>query len=180
MGVEDWENKYKGHGKPQLSDFLDDREDNVILRMGRPYPEPSHTSIRLNSQPSVFSPPTYPEGYATIDRRRKKKIRDPGGLLSTEADTMREEAFPSDLALLREKRGELFMRQVVEMQEEEERFTPSLRPHQNTLLYKTRMWAQNELDNTVENYVAYKKEQAARGRARFDFDLEKSEDRSLE
>ncbi|XP_056288807.1 uncharacterized protein LOC130205452 isoform X6 [Pseudoliparis swirei] len=176
MGVEDWENKYKGHGKPQLSDFLDDREDNVILRMGRPYPEPSHTSIRLNSQPSGFLPPTYPEGYATIDRRRKKKIRDPGGLLSTEADTMRVEAFPSDLALLREKRGELFMRQVVEMQEEEERFTPSLRPHQNTLLYKTRMWAQNELDNTVENYVAYKKEQDARGRARFDFDLEKSED----
>uniref|UniRef100_A0A671VEH0 Unc-13 homolog B n=1 Tax=Sparus aurata TaxID=8175 RepID=A0A671VEH0_SPAAU len=28
MGVEDWENKYKGQGKPQLSDFLDDEEDN--------------------------------------------------------------------------------------------------------------------------------------------------------
>lgn len=176
MGVEDWENKYKGQGKPQLSDFLDDEEDNVILRMGRPYPEPSHTSIRQNTQRSGFLPATYPEGYDTIDRRRKKKIRDPGGLLSTEADKMREEAFPSDLALLREKRGELFMRQVAEMQEEEERMTSCLRPYKNGLLYKTRMWAKNELDNTLENYVAYKKEQDARMRARFDFDVESSED----
>ncbi|XP_037608867.1 uncharacterized protein LOC119478296 isoform X2 [Sebastes umbrosus] len=176
MGVEDWENKYKGQGKPQLSDFLDDEEDNVILRMGRPYPEPSHTSIRLNSQRSGSLPATYPEEYDTIDRRRKKKIRDPGGLLSTQADKMREEAFPSDLALLREKRGELFMRQVVEMQEEEERMTTCLRPYQNGLLYKTRMWAKNELDNTLENYVAYKREQDAKMRSRFDFDLESFED----
>ena len=176
MGVEDWENKYKGQGKPQLSDFLDDEEDNVILRMGKSYPEPSHTSIRQSSHCSGFLPATYPEGYDTIDRRRKKKIRDPGGLLSTETDRMREEAFPSDLALLREKRGELFMRQVAEMQEEEERMTSCLRPYKNGLLYKTRMWAKTELDNTLENYVAYKKEQDARMRARFDFDLETSED----
>ncbi|XP_039635128.1 uncharacterized protein LOC120545141 isoform X5 [Perca fluviatilis] len=176
MGVEDWEKKYKGQGKPQLSAFLDDEEDNVILRMGRPYPEPSHSSIRLHSQRTGFQPATYPEGYETIDRRRKKKIRDPGGLLSTKADKMREEAFPSDLELLREKRGELFMRQVVEMQQEEKHMTSCLRPYQNGLLYKTRMWAKNELDNTLENYVAYKKEQDARMRARFDFDLESSED----
>ncbi|XP_044029406.1 uncharacterized protein LOC122865274 isoform X6 [Siniperca chuatsi] len=176
MGVEDWENKYKGQGKPQLSDFLDDEEDSVILRIGKPYSEPSHTSIRQNTQRSGFLPATYPEGYDTIDRRRKKKIRDPGGLFSTEADKMREEAFLSDLALLREKRGELFMRQVAEMQEEEERMTSCLRPYKNGLLYKTRMWAKNELDNTLENYVAYKKEQDTRMRARFDFDLESSED----
>lgn len=176
MGVEDWENKYKGQGKPQLSDFLDDEEDNVILRMGRPYPEPSHTSVRQNTQRSGFLPATYPEGYDTIDRRRRKMIRNPGGLLSTGADKMREEASPSDLALLHEKRGELFMRQVAEMQEEEERMTSCLRPYKNGLLYKTRMWAKNELDNTLENYVAYKKEQDARMRARFDFDLESSED----
>ncbi|KAI9524906.1 hypothetical protein NQZ68_014441 [Dissostichus eleginoides] len=176
MGVEDWENKYKGQSKPQLSEFLDDEEENVIIRMGRPYPESSCTSTSQNTQRSGFLPPTYPQGYDTIDRRRKKKIRDPGGLLSTDADKKREEAFPSDIALLREKRGELFMRQVVEMQEEEERITSCLRPYQNGLLYKTRMWAKNELDNTLENYVAYKKEQEGRMRKRFDFDLEDSED----
>ncbi|XP_069369703.1 uncharacterized protein [Paralichthys olivaceus] len=176
MGVEEWENRYKGHGKPQLSDFLDDEEDNVILRMGPAYPEPSHTSIRQNTQRSGYLPAPYPEGYDTIDRRRKRTIRNSGALLGTEADKMREEAFPSDLARLREKRGELFMRQVEEMQEEEERMTSCLRPYKNGLLYKTRMWAKNELDHTLENYVAYKKEQDARRRARFHFDLDGSED----
>uniref|UniRef100_A0A7N9AZB6 Unc-13 homolog B n=1 Tax=Mastacembelus armatus TaxID=205130 RepID=A0A7N9AZB6_9TELE len=130
MGVEDWENKYKGRGKPQLSDFLDDEEDTVILRMTRPDPELSRTSIHQNIQRSGFLPATYPEGYDTIDRRRKKKIRDSGGLLSTETDKLREDAFPP--ALLCEKRGEF--------------------------------------------YVAYKKEQDMRLRARFDFNLENSED----
>nr|XP_008290346.1 PREDICTED: uncharacterized protein LOC103364853 [Stegastes partitus] len=176
MGVEDWENKYKRLSKPQLRDFLDDEEDSVIFRMGRPYPEPSATPIRQNTKRSGFLPAPYPEGYDTIDRRRKKKITDPGVFLSTEADKYREETFPSDLAVLREKRGELFMRQVAEMQEEEERMTSCLRPYKNGLLYKTRMWAKTELDNTLENYVAYKKEQDARMRARFDFEFESSQD----
>ncbi|KAM7393158.1 hypothetical protein PAMA_008012 [Pampus argenteus] len=180
MGVEDWESKYKGQrsteAKPQLSDFLDEEEDNVILRMGRPYPGPSHISICQNTQRRGSVPATYPEGYDTIDRRRKKKIRDPGGLLSTEADKTREEAFPSDLALHRQKRGELFMQKVTEMQEEDERMTSCLRPYKNGLLYKTRMWAKNELDNTLENYVAYKKEQDAKMRTLFDFDSVDSED----
>lgn len=176
MGVEEWENKYKRQNKPQLSDFLDDEEENVILRMGRPNPEQPPTSVRQNSQGSRFLSATYPEAYDTIDRRRKKKIRDRGRLLSTESAKIGEEAFPSDLALLHVKKGELFMRQVAEMQEEEERMTSCLRPYKNGLLYKTRMWAKNELDSTLENYVAYKKEQDARMRAKFDFDLETSED----
>lgn len=178
MGVDDWEHKYKGQIKPQLSDFLDDDEENIVLRMGRSYPDLPNTTVPQNTQRDGFVPATYPESYDTIDRRRKKMIRDPGGLLSTERDKTREreETFPSDLALLREKRGELFMRQVAEMQEEEERMTSCLRPYKNGLLYKTRMWAKNELDNTLENYVAYKKEQDARMRARFDFDLEGPDD----
>lgn len=171
MGVEDWENKYKGQSKPQLSDFIDD-EDSVIFRMGRPYSELSRSPIHQNTKHSGGLPATYPEGYDTIDRRRKKKITDPGGFLSPEADKMRKETFPADLALLREKRGELFMRQVAEMQEEEERMTSDLRPYQNGLLYKTRMWAKNELDSTLENYVAYKKGQDARRKAQFDFEME--------
>uniref|UniRef100_A0A667YPF3 Unc-13 homolog B n=1 Tax=Myripristis murdjan TaxID=586833 RepID=A0A667YPF3_9TELE len=125
---------------------------------------------------SGIPPATYPEGYDTIDRRRKKKIRDPGGLVSKEAEKIRDEPFPPDLALLRQKRGELVMRQVAEIQEDEENMTPCLRPYKNGLLYKTRMWAKNELENTLENYVAYKEEEAARLRARFDFDEEGSEE----
>ncbi|XP_054875111.1 uncharacterized protein LOC111573549 isoform X3 [Amphiprion ocellaris] len=176
MGVEDWENKYKRPNRPQLSDFLDDEEDSVIFRMGRPYPEPSHPPIHQDTKPSGFLPLPYPEGYDTIDRRRKKKITDPAAFLSSEADKYREETFPSDLAVLREKRGELFMRQVAEMQEEEECMMSCLRPYRNGLLYKTRMWAKNELDNTLENYVAYKKEQDARMRARFDLEFDSCQD----
>lgn len=168
MGVEEWENKYKWQSKPRLSDFLDDEEDNVIFR--RPYPQSSHTSVRQNTL-SGFRPATYPEGYDTIDRRRKKKIRDPGGLPSTEAVKIREDTFSSDLALFREKREH-----VAKMQEEDEQIPSCLRSYKNGLLYKTRMWAKNELDHTLENYVAYKKEQDARMRARFDFDLERPDD----
>ncbi|MEQ2193436.1 hypothetical protein XENOCAPTIV_027208 [Xenoophorus captivus] len=173
MGFEEWENKYKGRSKPQLSDFLDDEEDSVIFRMGRPYPEPARTPVGQNSAHSSFRAATYPEGYDTIDRRRKKRV-DPGGLLGKQ----REEIFPSLLAPRQEKRGETFMRQVAEMQEEEERFitSSSLRPHKDGLLHKTRMWAKNDLDNTLENYVAYKKGFDPRARARFDFEIENSRD----
>uniref|UniRef100_A0A667XZ97 Unc-13 homolog B n=1 Tax=Myripristis murdjan TaxID=586833 RepID=A0A667XZ97_9TELE len=176
MGVDDWENKFKVQGKPQLSDFFDDEDDKVILRMARAGTEPSCSAVSQNTQRSGIPPATYPEGYDTIDRRRKKKIRDPGGLVSKEAEKIRDEPFPPDLALLRQKRGELVMRQVAEIQEDEENMTPCLRPYKNGLLYKTRMWAKNELENTLENYVAYKEEEAARLRARFDFDEEGSEE----
>ncbi|XP_014848856.1 PREDICTED: protein unc-13 homolog B isoform X2 [Poecilia mexicana] len=168
MGFEEWENKYKGRPKPQLSDFLDDEEDTVIFRMGRPYPEPTRTTV---TQPhSSFGAATYPESYDTIDRRRKKRITDPGALLHKQA----EETSPDRLAKLPEKRGEPFLRQVAEMQEEEERFMTSscLRPYKDGLLYKTRMWAKNDLDNTLENYVAYKKGCDPRPRARFDFEFD--------
>ncbi|XP_035996593.1 uncharacterized protein LOC118564010 [Fundulus heteroclitus] len=174
MGVEEWENKYRRRSKPQLSDFLDDEEDNVIFRMGRPYPEPARTPVSQHPVQSSFRAATYPEGYDTIDRRRKKRITDPRGLL----DKQREATSPSLLAPLQEKRGEPFMRQVAEMQEEEERFMTStcLRPYKDGLLYKTRMWAKNELDNTLENYVAYKKGYDPRQRARFDFEFESCRD----
>lgn len=167
MGFEDWENRYKGQSKPQLRDFLDDDEESVILRMGRS--PPRHPSAHRNTRQSGFLPATYPEGYDTIDRRRKKKIRDPGGSVHTEA-------FPSDLALPQEKRGEVFLRQVAEMQEEEERKTSCLRTYRNGLLYKTRMWAKNEVDNTLENYAAYKKEQDAQRKTQCEFDFQSCED----
>ncbi|TWW66554.1 hypothetical protein D4764_20G0005860 [Takifugu flavidus] len=173
MGFEDWENRYTGRTKPQLRDFLDEDEESDILRIGRSPPQ--QTPVRQDTQQSGFLPATYPEGYDTIDRRRKKRIRDPGGLHHTEADKMKE-VCPSDLALPREKRGEVFLRQVAELQEEEERTTSCLRPYKHGLLYKTRMWAKNEVDNTLENYVAYKKEQDARRKAQFEFEFQSSED----
>lgn len=173
MGFEDWENRYRGQAKPQLGDFLDEEEESVILRMGRNPPQ--QTFVHQKAPQSAFLPTSYPEGYETIDRRRKKRIREPGGLLRKEADRVGE-GFPSDLELPHEKRGEVFLRQVAEMQEEEERMASCLRPYRNGLLYKTRMWAKNEVDTTLENYVAFKKEQDARRKSRFEFDFQSSEE----
>nr|XP_046225964.1 uncharacterized protein LOC124048873 isoform X2 [Oncorhynchus gorbuscha] len=177
MGVEDWESKYKVQGRNHLSEFLDKEEnrwveDDVILRMGRALTEPSGSSLCQSTQHSGILPATYPVGYDTIDRRRRKKIRDPGGLSFSEAEKLTDEPFPPDLALLRQKRGELVLRQVAEIEEEEEQMTPCLKPYKNGLLYKTRMWAKNKLGDTLENYVVYQEEEAARMRTGLAYDSE--------
>eukprot|EP00063_Salmo_salar_P012557 XP_013987392.1 PREDICTED: uncharacterized protein LOC106565090 isoform X16 [Salmo salar] len=184
MGVEDWESKYKVQGRNQLSEFLDKEEncwveDDVILRMGRALTEPSGSSLCQSTQRSGILPATYPVGYDTIDRRRRKKIRDPGGLAFSEAEKLTDEPFPPDLALLRQKRGELVLRQVAEIEEEEEQMTPCLKPYKNGLLYKTRMWAKNKLGDTLENYVAYQEEEAARMRTGLAYDSEEELQHSM-
>ncbi|XP_061887641.1 uncharacterized protein LOC133638745 isoform X9 [Entelurus aequoreus] len=175
MGCEDWESKYARRGKPQLSDFLDDTEN--INQTSKSYPEQSHISDLKNTQQRGYIPTIYPEGYDTIDPRRKQRFRDPSGILKKETHKMREETFPSDLKLLREKRGEMLMLQVAEMEEEEEQIASGSRPYRKSLLYKTRMWAKNEIDTTLENYVAYKKEQEAIMQLQYDFDLAYSGER---
>lgn len=184
MGVEDWESKYKVQGRNQLSEFLDKEEncwveDDVILRMGRALTEPSGSSLCQSTQRSGILPATYPVCYDTIDRRRRKKIRDPGGLAFSEAEKLTDEPFPPDLALLRQKRGELVLRQVAEIEEEEEQMTPCLKPYKNGLLYKTRMWAKNKLGDTLENYVAYQEEEAARMRTGLAYDSEEELQHSM-
>ncbi|KAJ3605729.1 hypothetical protein NHX12_027773 [Muraenolepis orangiensis] len=184
MGVDEWQNKHSRQGKPQLRDFLDDEEEeNVILRMARACAESQHNAVDQTASKcsGLFPLPaaaTYPEGYNTIDRRRrKKKTRDPGGLYAVDPETLGEDTPDPDA--LRHKRGELVMKKVAEIQEEEEQMTPCLRPYKNGLLYKTRMWAKNELENTLENYVVYKEQEAARLRAGLGYDFEGSDQHYL-
>ncbi|XP_034152756.1 uncharacterized protein unc13bb isoform X3 [Esox lucius] len=177
MGVEDWESKYKVQGQNQMSEILDKEEshlaeDDVVRRMGRALSEPSSSSLFQSTQRTGVLPATYPAGYDTIDRRRRKRIQDPGGMSFSEAEKLADEPFPPDLALLRQKRGELVLRQVAELEEEEEQMTPCLKPYKNGLLYKTRMWAKNRLGDTLENYVAYQEEEAARMRTGLAYDSE--------
>ncbi|XP_028830778.1 uncharacterized protein unc13bb isoform X6 [Denticeps clupeoides] len=160
MGIEDWEAKYKMRSKNEFMEQEDDQwmendSHNSVLRMSHECPE-----INRGSKGGSILNAAYPEGYDTIDRRRRKRLRDPGGLLKAEVDGSRDEHFPPDLALLRRKRGELVLRQVAEMEEEEDNMKPCLKPYKNGLLYKTRMWAKNKLEDTLENYVAYQEEAA--------------------
>ncbi|XP_061655231.1 uncharacterized protein LOC133489935 isoform X7 [Phyllopteryx taeniolatus] len=168
MGCEDWESKYKRRGKPQLSDFIDDQQNSS--QMAKPYLEPK-ISILQNTQQIHCVPVIYPEGYDTIDRRRKKKIRDPGGIINGETHKTSRETFHPNVEMPCVTRGDMLMLQVSDMQEEGQSITSCPQQYKNGLLYKTRMWAKNELDVTLENYVAYKKEQDARMQSLYDFDL---------
>ncbi|KAJ8392774.1 hypothetical protein AAFF_G00072580 [Aldrovandia affinis] len=194
MGVEEWESKYKVQGRSALSEFLDkeeeqwaDDDDNksMIIRMARVCRESSGSRFYDGTEMESVPPATYPEEYDTIDRRRRKKLRDHGRDVSSVYQglgRMREDSFPPDISsmpsaqLLRHKRGEEVLRQVAEMEEEEEQMTPCLRPYKNGLLYKTRMWAKNKLEDTLENYVAYQEEEAARLRVNLEWDSEGSDE----
>ncbi|KAA0703812.1 Protein unc-13 -like protein B [Triplophysa tibetana] len=179
MGVEDWENKYKLLDKSALDEFLDrdeqtwvDEEDrqNYVIHIKKAYLDPVINQSQTKNKNASFNA-AYPEGYATIDRRRRKKIRYPGGL-----EHAGYEQFPSDLALLRQKRGELALRQLKEMEETEENMIPCLMPYKNGLLFKSRMWAKNKLGNTLENDVAYQEEETDRLREDVGFDSDGSDE----
>ncbi len=180
MGEEDWEVKYKLQGKSTLGEFLDREEQawieehdrkKYLVHIEKACHDPIVNQLSPIKNKNAPLNAAYPEGYATIDRRRRKKIRDPGGLEHVGA-----EHFPPDLAFLRQKRSELVLRQVKEMEEADENMMPCLKPYKNGLLYKTRMWAKNKLENTLENYVAYQEEEAARQREDVGFDSEGSDE----
>lgn len=162
MGVEDWEVKYKMLGKGSLNDFLDEEECDLDIEDSRPNNiidfTRSNQDSMISQQPLKTKVKTllnlaYPENYNTIDRRLRKKVR--VGLVNTRTDCTGGDLFNADLALLREKRGELVLRQVAEMEEEDEKMMSCLRPYKNGLFYKTRIQAKNKLENTLHDYVVY-------------------------
>lgn len=99
------------------------------------------------------SSPAYPEGYDIIDRRRRRKSQVPGALVNTETERPGD-IFNPGVSLLRHKRGEFILRQLAEMEEDEEQTTPCLKPYKNGLFYKTRIRTKNRSDNSFESYVA--------------------------
>lgn len=167
MGVEEWEVKYKLWSKGSLNEFLDKGECDLGAQDSRPnkticFTRSSQDSM-ISKQPvkpkvKTSLNPYYPEGYNTIDRRLRKKVRDPVGIANTRTEFTEEDLFNSDLALLRQKRGELVLRQVAEMQEEDEKMMPCLRPYKNGLFYKSRIQAKN----TRRDYSAYQDEEETR------------------
>uniref|UniRef100_A0A671T935 Protein unc-13 homolog B-like n=1 Tax=Sinocyclocheilus anshuiensis TaxID=1608454 RepID=A0A671T935_9TELE len=168
------------HASSTLCEFLDREEQawieehdrkNDLVHIEKACHDPIVNQLSPIKKKNASLNAAYPEGYATIDRRRRKKIRDPGGLEHVGA-----EHFPPDLAFLCQKRSELVLRQVKEMEEADENMMPCLKPYKNGLLYKTRMWAKNKLENTLENYVAYQEEEAARQREDVGFDSEGSDE----
>ncbi|GAA6072039.1 uncharacterized protein LOC124393515, partial [Tachysurus ichikawai] len=179
MGVEDWEHKYKKWHKGSLNDFLDKEECDLDAEVIHHFTRSNQDST-ISQQPQTKVKtswnPAYPEGYDTIDRRRRKKVRDPFGVVNTRTEFIGKDLFGPDLALLRQKRGELVLRQVAEMEEEEEKMMPCLRPYKNGLFYKTRMQAKNKLENTTHDYMAFQGEEETRFRLGIDPNYEGSDE----
>lgn len=185
MGVEDWEVKYKMWDKGSLNEFLDKEEYDLDVEDSRPnniihHARSSQNSMisqqPLNTKDKTSLNPAYPEGYNTIDRRLRKKVRDPVGLVNTRMECIGENFFNPDLALLRQKRGELVLRQVAEMEEEDEKMMPCLRPYKNGLFYKTRMQAKNKVGETLRDHMAYQDEEETRLRLSIDPNSEGSDE----
>lgn len=164
MGEEDWEVKYKTWDKGSVNDFLgkderdldvEDVEPNNVIHFARSGQDSTISQQPLKTKVKTSSYPAYPEGYDTIDRRRRKKFRDPVVFVNARTESRGEDAFNRDIALLRQKRGELVLRQVAELEEEDEKMMPCLRPYKNGLFYKTRMQPKNKVENMLRDYMAY-------------------------
>lgn len=163
VGVEEWEVKYKLWSKGSLNDFLDKEECDLDVLDSRSnnicFTRSSQDST-ISQQPVKTKVKTslnryYPEGYNTIDRRLRKKVRDTVGFADTRTEYTGDNLCNADLALLRQKRGELVLRQVAEMQENDEKMMPCLRPYKNGLFYKSRIQTKNKAENTLCDYRAY-------------------------
>ncbi|XP_062870768.1 protein unc-13 homolog B [Trichomycterus rosablanca] len=180
VGLEDWEAKCKRWDKGSVSDTLDREEaawdtgessiDNgVHISTSALGSAIDHSAPKAKRRTS--SSPAYPEGYDTIDRRRRRKSQVPGGLVNTEAEPP-DDIFNPGVALLRRKRGELVLRQVAGMEEDEEQTTACLKPYKNGLFYKTRVRTKNK----PENYVAYQDEENPSRRRSMDLNSEGSDE----
>nr|XP_015218028.1 PREDICTED: protein unc-13 homolog B isoform X3 [Lepisosteus oculatus] len=186
MGVEDWESKYKGLGKNILEEYLDKEPEqwegendsrSVIFQIAKACKKPRATRFYRSVEYESLPPATYPEEYDTIDRRRRKKLRDYGKssgeirMVYEEDGSFEDEASPPEISIIPSvhvQRSRHILQQMAELEDESEMMS-CLRPYKNGLLYKTKMWAKNKLENTLENYVAYQEEEARlRGRSECD------------
>ncbi|KAK1800897.1 hypothetical protein P4O66_005560 [Electrophorus voltai] len=166
MGVKDWEGKYKIKHTSSLNSFFDEDcdWDEEKSRYNDVYTANTGHDTTLSPHPTKTqgkSPvkAAYPEGYDTTGRRPETRIWDLEGFVHTGEECMEEDCFPPDIAPLLQKRGELVLRQVAEMEEEEEKMMHCLRPYKNSLLYQTKMWAQDDkLKNTLEIHEYQEKE----------------------
>lgn len=166
MGVEDWKAEYKMWVEGSLSDYLDKEECDLDRHASMPNDVIQFTTTSQDStisqQPmkttvKTLLNPTYPESYNTIDRRLRKKVRVTARTVNRRTECTREDVLNSDLAILRQKRGEL-----TEMEEEDENMMPCLRPYKSGLFYKTRIQAKNKLEHTLRDYVVYRDEEETR------------------
>ncbi len=160
MGVEDWETKYKMNDNI-LDDYLEpeqktwDDDDDTKSEIYRIVSSPgdSKGSRFYQTVEGDAMPPEEAEEYDTLGNpiRRAATSSSDVGLVYKEGRNFEDEICPPEISII-----------------------PSIRQLRRTnqtsytegLLYKTRMWAKNSFEDTLENYTIYCEEEEARMRAR--------------
>ncbi|PWA17035.1 hypothetical protein CCH79_00013223 [Gambusia affinis] len=153
MGVEDWESKYKVPNSSVLDDYLDteqklweDEDKSIIYRI----------SDNCESKGSRFYQTVECDGLSpedTVDpndRAPRQKHGFGSGevrLVYKAAGSFEDESSPPEIDIIPSVKQ---LRQPTDRE---------------SLLYKTRLWAKTALEDTLENYAAFREQEAAREEA---------------
>lgn len=154
MGVEDWESKYKVPDSGVLDDYLDaeqkmweDEDKSIIYKISD---SPSESRVSRFYQ-TVECDAHFPEDLLELDGRTHRRRRAFGSgevrLVYKEAGSFEDESSPPEIDIIPSAKQ---LRQLSDRE---------------SLLFKTRLWAKTALEDTLENYAAFREEEAAREEA---------------
>uniref|UniRef100_A0A8C2Q4T7 Uncharacterized protein n=1 Tax=Cyprinus carpio TaxID=7962 RepID=A0A8C2Q4T7_CYPCA len=163
MGVEDWETKYKINDNI-LDDYLEpeqktwDDDDDTKSEIYRivSSPDDSKGSRFYQTVECDAVSPEEAEEYDPLGNpiRRAATSSSEVCLVSKEAKNFEDEISPPETSIIPSVRQLCRTNQA---------------PYTEGLLYKTRMWAKNSFEDTLENYTIYCEEEEARMRARSEY-----------
>ncbi|XP_035999686.1 uncharacterized protein LOC110368697 [Fundulus heteroclitus] len=149
MGVEDWESKYKVPDSGVLDDYLDteqklweDEDKNIIYRISD-----SCESKGSRFYQTVECDELSPEETQEQDGRARQRRGFGSGevrLVYKVAGSFEDESSPPEIDIIPSVKQ---LRQPTDRE---------------SLLYKTRLWAKTALEDTLENYAAFREQEAAR------------------
>ncbi|KAL0979850.1 hypothetical protein UPYG_G00190630 [Umbra pygmaea] len=153
MGVEDWESQYKMPDSGVLDDYLEpeqkeweDEDRSIIYRLSS---GPGGNAKGSRFYQAVECEAMSPEGVEEEDRtgRGRKRSFGSGGvrLVYKEACSFEDETSPPEIDIIPSVKH---LRQKLNIEE--------------GILYRTRMWAKTSLKATLENYAAFREQEAAR------------------
>ncbi|CAB1322406.1 unnamed protein product [Coregonus sp. 'balchen'] len=156
MGVEDWESQYKMAESGVLDDYLEpeqkeweDEDKTIIYRISSgPGGEAKGSRFYQTMECDAMSPGEVEEEDGTGRRRRRGFGSGEVRLVYKEAGSFEDETSPPEIDIIPSVKQ---LRQKLNIEE--------------GLLYKTRMWAKTSLGDTLENYAAFREEEAAREEA---------------
>ncbi|KAL6466139.1 hypothetical protein MHYP_G00262720 [Metynnis hypsauchen] len=164
MGVEDWETKYKLNDTI-LDDYLepeqktwddDDESKSEIYRIVSSPGDSKGSRFYQTVECDAVSPET--EEYNEAGNSIKRSSQGSGDvrLVYKEAGSFEDETSPPEISIIPS------VRQVHQQNADGAAYKEGL-------LYKTRMWAKNSFEDTLENYTIYREEEEARMRARSEY-----------